>query len=51
MSGKGSNRRQEDVRKVRSNWDLIDWSKKRESAEPPKQPENQPQSPSGDNKG
>jgi hypothetical protein len=26
--GKGSKRRNEDVSKVKSNWDLIDWSKK-----------------------
>ena len=26
--GKGSARRNEDVSKVKSNWDLIDWSKK-----------------------
>ena len=26
--GKGSGRRNEDVSKVKSNWDLIDWSKK-----------------------
>ena len=28
--GKGSARRNEDVSKVKSNWDLIDWSKKGE---------------------
>jgi DnaJ-class molecular chaperone len=28
--GKGSGRRNEDVSKVKSNWDLIDWSKKTE---------------------
>ena len=27
-AGKGSGRRNEDVSKVKSNWDLIDWSKK-----------------------
>ena len=26
--GKGSERRNEDAKKVRDNWDLIDWSKK-----------------------
>ena len=25
--GKGSERRNEDAKKVRENWDLIDWSK------------------------
>lgn len=29
--GKGSGRRNEDVSKVKSNWDLIDWSNKGES--------------------
>lgn len=28
--GKGSGRRIEDLEKVRSNWDLIDWGKKDE---------------------
>lgn len=28
--GKGSGRRKEDVSRVKSNWDLIDWSKKQE---------------------
>ena len=27
-AGKGSGRRKEDVSKVKSNWDLIDWSNK-----------------------
>ncbi len=36
--GKGSGRRKEDLEKVRSNWDLIDWGKKSEPVkpEPPK---------------
>ena len=31
--GKGSERRNEDAKKVRDNWDLIDWSKKDEKKE------------------
>ena len=28
QNGKGSSRRKEDSRKVRDNWDSIDWTKK-----------------------
>lgn len=45
MSGKGSNRRNEDTDKVRSNWDQIDWSstrkeEKKEQDELPEQTKN-----------